>query len=32
MPPLIIDADEVDEVLDALDASLGEVARTLGLS
>ena len=32
MPPLIIEAAEVDEVLDALDASLGEVARTLGLS
>jgi putrescine aminotransferase len=32
MPPLIIDTDEVDEVLDALDASLGEVAHTLGLS
>ena len=31
MPPLIIDAEEVDEVLDALDVSLGEVARTLGL-
>ena len=32
MPPLIIDAEEVDEVLDALDVSLGEVARTLGLA
>jgi 4-aminobutyrate aminotransferase-like enzyme len=32
MPPLIIEADEVDEVLDALDVSLGEVARTLGLA
>jgi putrescine aminotransferase len=26
MPPLIISADEVDEVLDALDLSLGEIA------
>lgn len=32
MPPLIIEAAEVDEVLDALDASFGEVARTLGLA
>jgi acetylornithine/succinyldiaminopimelate/putrescine aminotransferase len=32
MPPLIINADEVDEVLDALDASFGSVAHTLGLS
>jgi putrescine aminotransferase len=32
MPPLIIDAEEVDEVLDALDVSLAEVARTLNLT
>ncbi len=32
MPPLIIDEDEVDEVLDALDVSLGEVGRTLNLA
>ncbi len=32
MPPLIIKAEEVDEVLDALDVSLGEVAQSLGLT
>ena len=32
MPPLIIKAEEVDEVLDALDISLGEVAQSLGLA
>jgi putrescine aminotransferase len=32
MPPLIIEAEEVDEVLSALDASLGEVAQSLRLT
>jgi putrescine aminotransferase len=32
MPPLIIEAEEVDEVLGALDASLGEVAQSLRLT
>jgi putrescine aminotransferase len=32
MPPLIIEAQEVDEVLGALDASLGEVAQSLRLT
>ncbi|MGQ9571873.1 MAG: aspartate aminotransferase family protein [Dehalococcoidia bacterium] len=32
MPPLIIKPGEVDEVLDALDLSLGEVAQSLGLA
>jgi putrescine aminotransferase len=32
MPPLIIKAEEVDEVLGALDASLGEVAQSLRLT
>ncbi|MBI1886732.1 MAG: aspartate aminotransferase family protein [Chloroflexi bacterium] len=30
MPPLIIQPDEVDEVLDALDGALGEVGQRLG--
>ncbi len=32
MPPLIINEEEVDEVLDALDVSLGEVGKTLNLA
>jgi adenosylmethionine-8-amino-7-oxononanoate aminotransferase len=32
MPPLIIKPEEVDEVLDALDISLGEVAQSLRLA
>jgi len=32
MPPLIIEAEEVDEVLGALDISLGEVAQSLRLT
>jgi putrescine aminotransferase len=32
MPPLIIKAEEVDEVLDALDISLGEVTQSLRLA
>jgi 4-aminobutyrate aminotransferase-like enzyme len=29
MPPLIIQTDEVDEVLDAMDSALAEVGETI---
>jgi adenosylmethionine-8-amino-7-oxononanoate aminotransferase len=31
-PPLVVSADEIDQLCDAVDGALGEVERSLGLS